>query len=252
MPNAVNLIRSSLHYRREAFTSGLLACGYRLVETIKAPTPEDVLLIWNRYSGFAEMADFWESRGARVIVAENGYLGKHWRGGEWFSLALGHHCGSGYWVDQGPSRWDGWSVDLAAWKYGEGNLILAQRGIGERGIASPMNWAESAVRRYGGRIRPHPGKTPPKVTLEEDLGGVDAVLTWNSAAALRALLLGYPVWFDDATWIGGLAARPLKDWPGEAKRSDVDRLQMFRRLAWSVWNLQEVQSGEAFSSILRT
>src|SRR5690606_8700804 len=163
---------------------------------------------------------------------------------------LGHHCGSGTWVDSGPHRWDHWSVDLAPWKEGTGNLILAQRGIGEKSVASPYNWAENAQRKYGGRIRPHPGKSPPKVLLEDDLRGIGAVLTWNSAAALRALILGYPVWHDDPTWIGALAAKPLSEWPGESKRSDQDRLRMFQRLAWSAWNLQEVQSGEAFSSIL--
>jgi hypothetical protein len=106
LPRALNLLRQALPYRREAFDAGLRAAGFDLVSTLTTPRPDDVLLIWNRYAGFAEQAVRFEWAGAKVVIAENGWLGKGWRGGEWFALSLGHHAGAGKWKDGGPERWD--------------------------------------------------------------------------------------------------------------------------------------------------
>jgi len=251
MRKAVNRLRQSLHYRRERFSRGLATAGFSPTDDLSVPEPGDVLLIWNRYTGYDEQAQFWESKGGTVLVAENGYLGKHWRGQEWFSLALGHHAGAGDWQNGGPARWDSWQVDLAPWRVGgTETLIFGQRGIGEKGIAAPSGWAERVQRSIGGRIRPHPGKEPPRVALTDDLEKVQQVVTWNSSAALTALLEGVPVWYGFPQWVGAGAGRPLSEWPGLPKRVDADRLGMFRRLAWTIWTIEEIENGKAFSHLL--
>lgn len=239
------MLRPALHYRREAFNDGLRAAGFDVVEQLPKPQPGDALLIWNRYAGFHEVAHAFERAGALVLVCENGWLGKAWRGGEWFSLCRDHHAGAGRWAIGGPQRWDCWGVEMAPYRTdGDEAVIFGQRGIGEPGIASPHNWAEATRHRIGGRIRPHPGNAAPAVPLADDLRRARECATWNSAAGLHALLLGVPVWHAFPQWIGAGASRPLAEWgKADPMRHDGARLEMFRRLAWAMWTLDEIRTG---------
>lgn len=243
------LLPEGPNYRREAFLAGLDAAGFELLPLVDRPDPGDVLVIWNRGIQKEAEARRFEAAGARVLVVENGYFGKEWLGRKWFSMAWGHHAGAGAWPVGGPERWDSWGVDLKPWRTGSETLILAQRGIGEPGIASPAGWAESVQRRIGGRIRRHPGRFPPAVTLADDLRGVGSVVTWHSGGALQALLLGVPVWYGFKRWIGAEACRPLSEFGSEPKRDDAARLAMLRRLAWALWDVSEIENGTAFRHI---
>lgn len=249
---AVCLLREALVYRRDAFCSGLEAAGYKLVQHLRDPGRDDTLILWNRYGAYDEQARHWERAGARVVVAENGFLGKTWRGGEWFALALGHHSGAGKWPNGGPERWDSWGVELSLWRQDGETVVLGQRGIGEIGIASPQGWAEKALKRTGGRVRSHPGKSASQDDLAHDLRNAGQVVTWHSGAALLALTMGIPCWHDYPRWIGAGASRPLKEWPGEPKRDDAARLECFRSLAWAQWTLDEIANGYAFHQLLDT
>jgi hypothetical protein len=257
MKRALNLLRAAVHYRKDAFNEGLRANGFAVVDGLRDPGPGDVLVIWNRYGRSDDEAARFEAAGATVLVAENGYLGKAWQGSDWYALARGHHLGAGEWHHGGPERWAAVGVECAPWrdsgKHSKDILVLGQRGIGERGIASPFEWAERAAMRLpNSRIRQHPGTAPPRVALVDDLFTVGAVATWSSGAALQALLMGTPVWFNMPQWIGGPAATPLGQWQRGALplRDDVARLGMFERLAWAMWTLDEVRSGEAIAMVL--
>lgn len=261
MKRAVIFFREGLRDRIHSFGDGLRAAGYAVVPALPFfPTPEDVLIIWNRYGESDAMAKRFEEKKARVIVVENGHLGKEWRetSGGWYAMALGHHAGAGAWPNGGPQRWDRWGVPLAPWRMdGEGVLVLAQRGIGEPGIASPRGWAEGVAHSLPqSRIREHPekrgmGVAPPP--LEEDLRGVRAVVTWHSAAASKALMMGVPVFYDCPTWIGRSAGKPLSALRRgeEPLRDDEARLNMFRNMAWAMWELEEIQRGDPFKHLLQ-
>lgn len=249
---ALCLIRRSLLYKREVFVSGLEAAGYKVADSIDRPRPEDILVIWNRYGPSDEAARRFESAGARVIVCENGYLGKHWMGGTWTAMSLNHHCGAGTWRVGDPTRWDSLNIKLEPFRTGGKELlILAQRGIGEVGVASPSGWAQQVQVRYGGRIRQHPGNSEPKIPLEDDLLNVSAVATWHSGAALKALILGVPVWYEFPQWIGGLAGTWLQLYGTvPVNRNESSRLHMFQRLIWAQWELGEIANGTAFRWLL--
>jgi hypothetical protein len=237
---ALNLLRPDIAYRREAFDAGLERAGYHIVRSLPEPRPGDALLIWNRYGFFATEAQRFESAGATVLVTENGWLGKGWRGGEWFTLCERHHAGAGEWHVGGPERWDGWGVDLSPWRDGSQTLVLGQRGIGELGIRSPDGWGERMAAKLKVRLRPHPGKSK-GLPLEDDLADVGRVVTWNSGAALKALMLGVPVWHDFPLWIGAMASSRIGQ---PLVKDDAKRLAMFQRLAWSMWTLDEISTGE--------
>lgn len=245
------MIREALHYKRAAFVDGLQAAGYRMESRIEHPRVDDVLVIWNRYGFWHEEACRFERAGARVVVAENGYLGKSWRDGEWFALAIGHHCGAGQWVVGDLKRWTELDVEMKPWRDdGSEIVVLGQRGIGEPGIASPPGWAESVAPRVGGRIRRHPGINAAALPLEQDLRRASAVVVWTSTAALWALLWGIPCWCAYPEWIGAAAGRPLAQFGREPLRDDAARLAVFGRLIWAQWRLSEIRSGAAFAHLL--
>ena len=250
---ALNLIRHGLVYRREVFTRGLQAVGFTVVDEPFDPRPEDLLCCWQRYGQVDHLAMRFEQAGARVIVCENGLWGKHWNQDNWISMGLNHIAGPGYFRVGGPERWDSLGITLRPLRAaGTELVILGQRGIGEPGIASPYQWAETMQQRIGGRIRKHPGNEPPAVTLEDDLKDAYAVATWASNAALRALALGVPVWYGFDRWIGREASTPLA-LAGERKwrpRSDDRRLAMFRKIIWANWTLAEIGSGQAVHWLL--
>jgi hypothetical protein len=248
------VMREGLHYRKHAFETGLSRAGYRIKADIQDPMKEDVLVIWNRTHRGSDEAWRFEHVGARVLVAENGYLGKTWRGGNWYALAIGHHAGGGQWVVGDHGRWDQLNVDLLPWREGgTETIVLGQRGIGEFEIQSPDNWAETCQQKLGGRIRPHPGKEPiDGPSIEEDLANAKQVVTWASSAALRALVFGVPVWHELPFWIGREAALPISEFGKvEPRRDDAARLSMFRKLIWAMWQLGEIESGQAFKHLLQ-
>jgi hypothetical protein len=245
------MIREALVYRRSAFIAGLQKAGFAIVNVLNDPQPGDALVIWNRYGANHETAKRFERAGADVFVVENGYLGKNWLGDRWFAMALNQHAGGGRWNVGADDRWDSLGIELQPWRTGGTDLvILAQRGIGSPEVRSPDGWAEKTQRKIGGRIRVHPGKEPPTISLEDDLRNAVAVVTWASTAALVALVRGIPVWYDYPKWIGALAGRPLQEFGQEPKRSDVDRLQMFQRLIWAMWRAREIEDGTAFEYLL--
>lgn len=244
----LNLFRPALHYRREVFNAGLSRAGYAVVQDIRDPRPGDALLIWNRYGHYHAEANRFEAAGATVFVAENGYLGKDFAGGDWFALAKGHHNGAGQWFNGGPERWDSLGVELSPWRTGgDEAVVLPQRGIGEPGIAMPRSWPAAAY----GRVRAHPG-TRPCQPLSDDLARARYVVTWGSGAALKALVLGVPVFHAFPCWIGAEASLPIDQIKAEPKRNDADRLSMFRRMAWAQWTLDEIATGEPFVLLRET
>jgi hypothetical protein len=215
--------------------------------------PTDVLVIWNRYGLHDAYAQRYISAGARVLVAENGYLPKDKKGRRYYALALEHHNGAGRWYGGDSTRWRDMGLEVAPWRTdGDHILVLPQRGVGPPGVAMPRNWAAETVKalkrvtKRPVKLRPHPGKNP--TPLEPDLANAWCCVTWGSGAGVKALLAGIPVVHSFTRWIGASACG------SEIAKVDApymgDRLAMFERLAWAQWHVDEISAGKPFERLL--
>lgn len=252
MPRACLLIRPEVRARWAAFRDGLGENGFSIAATAVDPSgPDDALVIWNRHR-FAGQARRYEQEGARVIVAENGWLNAA-SGEKRIALQLGHHNGAGDWHEGPEDRWSDLGIDLKPWRLdGDHILVLAQRGIGEPGIAEPRGWSSAIAAQLQSRtrrrviIRKHPGNAEPPP--EPDWSRCWAAVTWASGAGIKALIAGIPVFYGLNRWIGAAAALPLQS---DIERPYLgDRLPMLRRLAHAQWSLAEIASGEPFRRLL--
>lgn len=259
-------MRSTPHYRREVFVEAFKRLGFitgfdtaferigsmRANPNIQKPNENDVLLIWNRYGAGEKAAKHFEAHGARVLLAENGYLDM--RGTKKsFALALNFHNGAGRYPIPDHSRADQIAIELQPWRGDRGDiLLLPQRGIGNKGVAMPRSWEADVKLRIGRkqsvRVRRHPGTSKTGPTLEQDLASARCAVTWGSGAALKAVCFGVPVFYEFPRWIGADGAKfSVNDLKHPAR---PDRWKMLERIAWAQWKVEEVATGEPFKRLL--
>jgi hypothetical protein len=231
-------LRLSLPERVAAFAAGLRRHGYAIEHGVtREPGAGDVLVTWNRIGVGEEAARWFEARGNTVLVTENATWGNGFAGDRWLTLARNRHNTAGRFPVGGAERWDSLGIEPAPWRSEGETVILAQRGIGSPPVAMPRDWPDSAYRRFGGRVRRHPGRTPGK-PLAEDLAQCGRVVTWGSGAAVQALMCGIPVMSE------------MPDWIAAQDNTDAGRLAMLRRLAWGQARMSEIESGEAMERLL--
>lgn len=234
-------LRHPITERTEAFKAGLKRLGYSVeFGCTRTPGDRDILISWNRVREGAAAAASFEEAGRPVLIAENSSWGNGFCQGSWLFLNRNLHNTAGLSPIGHDSRWDSLGVELAHWRTGgTETVILAQRGIGTPPVAMPKTWPDDAQRRWGGRIRIHPGNKPHPIALADDLANCEKAVTWSSGAAISALMMGIPVFSEAPNWVG------------QQDNTDAGRLQMFRRLAWNQWRLSEFESGEAFAWMLQ-
>lgn len=255
MPRALVLIKDSPHYRRDSFIAGLKAIGYEVVRRLVDPGPGDCLVVWNLMGGNEKLADSFKARGAKVLVTENSYISPPGR--QMYAVSLGGHAGAGSFPVGDGSRWQALGIEAKPWrKDGDHILVCAQRGLGSRQMASPHMWHQKAVARLQKltkrpiRVRAHPGNKTGGVPLERDLKGAWACVVWSSAAGVRALVEGVPVFFDAPRWICAEAALPLRDWVEHPLTNDAWREKALHRLSWGQWSPEEIATGGPLKAVL--
>lgn len=255
MARACVLLRTSDHYRADQFRAGLARHGFSIAATPPATlTPDDLLLIWNRSRMNEQVAVRYEHAGARIVVAENGYIPRTRDGGKFYALALDRHNGRGRWfVGDGPR----FEIPEQPWRTaGEHIVVLPQRGIGSPGVAMPPRWDREVKERLGRItkrpvvVRPHPGHchraNPP--SLADQIAGAHCVVTWGSGAGIMAIQSGVPCFHDLPGWIAeGISTR--LDAQLESCHTP-DRGPLWTRVSWAQWTIEEIGSGEAFERLL--
>lgn len=252
------MIRPAPHYRREAFETGLERAGFSLQGEGIRPDKGDVLLVWNLSGTAGNLAAEYRKHNALVLVAENGYIGSDANGVQRYALAINGHNGSGKWYVGGPERWDAMGIELQPWRTsGDDIVIRGQRGIGSSDMASPPDWhvraSRDLMRLYPTRkqiVQVHNGKPAahPVSTAEImlALSHAGAMCIWASAAGVRALVEGVPVFYDAPHWIcEGAAVHRIGNLE-TPKRDDEARLRAMRSMAWAQWTVDELRSGEPF------
>jgi hypothetical protein len=194
----------------------------------------------------------WEGDGGSVLVAENGYLSA---GTQRYAIAVHGHNGSGWVPESDEDRFGAMGVDLKPWRAEGGHvLVCGQRGIGSPLMASPPGWHHHTARALAKRtahpirIREHPGNKPPTRPLEDDLAGAHACVIWSSASGVKALTMGIPVLYAAPHWVASAAAERLAAIDSPVCDDDL-RLKGLRRMAWSQWTVNEIDSGEPFVRI---
>lgn len=262
-PRLLVTVPEGVHYRADAIEAGALALGMQHTrDTSIKPAPGDAIICWNLHRGQREIVERWAGAGASVIVMENGYIGADESGHQLYAMARDSHNGSGRWLIGGFERWE--ALNIPAAKYIDYTrqgytLVVGQRGIGSPTMRSPSNWhqlqgAEAAQRYWPGspiRIREHPGRLVPAISLEDDLAGAARVLIWSSAVGVAAIVQGIPVYYAAPYWIGRPSAVPFDRlaiqyrtaWPLETRFA-------LRSVAWAQWTLAEIASGQALARLL--
>jgi hypothetical protein len=231
-------LRYTVPERLRAFVTGIERHGYRAeVGFPDRIGPRDLFLTWNRINMGNVVAQKFQDQGLPVIVAENAAWGNDFLGRRWYSLARNYHNTAGYVNYGGHDRWDELDCVLEEFRISGETVILPQRGIGSSPTKMPSGWGQDACRRYGARIRVHPGRSE-RIPLSQDLQRCGRAVTWGSGAAIKALMWGIPV------------VSEMPNWIGEQDNTTAGRLEMFRRLAWAQWELHEIESGEAFACLL--
>jgi hypothetical protein len=253
---AVVMVRDREPYPPPQFAEGLRRLGYSIhTELSFKPTPDDVLLIWNRMGAREIAARSFEAVGAAVIVAENGWIGKALDGGKMYALCLGHHNGRGTWFVGEEDRLQKMRFAIKPWREGGDHvLVICSRGIGEPGIAQPRDWPISIARRLRVltdrpvKVRLHPGDS--HASLDDDLRNAFCGVTWASGGAIKALAAGVPIFYELTGWIGASAS--VHGFENMVDPYLGDRLPMFRRLAWAQWSAAEIATGEPLACLLKS
>lgn len=240
MKKAHIYLRHTHDRRYELFCAGLKRHGYQISAGLPGTDfgPHDIFVTWNRLAAANNVAKEFEKRGQTVLVAENASWGNQFAGTHWYHIARNCHNTADMFPVGPKNRWDVLNIELADWRKKGETVILAQRSIGSPPVAMPGTWLLWAKKKYGGRVRKHPGKTKTGVSLEEDLKSCGKVVTWGSGAAIKALMMGIPVISEMPGWIG------------EQDNTDFGRIQMLRRLAWAQWTHTEIENGFVFERLL--
>ena len=240
-------------WRWKAFVAGFHKLGLDVSDRPRH-RPNDVLVVWNRSPTLDREAKVHTANGGKVIVAENGYIGKCPKGFPMYALALDQHNGAGRWPVGEENRWHSFGIEDRPFRVsGEHILLLPQRGIGPPGVGMPKNWVADVTRRLSQitkrpvKVRPHPGQSRPK--MDDDLHNCWAAVTWGSGAAIKALVAGVPVFHEMKNWIGAPAAKFGID---DIENPYLgDRMPMLHRLSWAQWSVDDIATGRPFDALLK-
>lgn len=228
--------------------AGLRGLGFDLAELPKLdPTPDDVLVLWNRLSTLDPFARRYESAKAKVIIAEHGWIGK-----DTYTFCLNHHNGAGTWWVGSESRWPSFGIEVKPWRTnGEQILVVPQRGMGIPPVAMPREWTKDVTRRLSKLtsrkivVRDPADRIHP---IEPEFRGCHAIVTWASGAGIKAIAEGYPVFYEMPQWVGAYAAiRGLDDLENPYLG---ERDTLFHKISWAMWRPDEIERGEPFKCLL--
>jgi hypothetical protein len=238
-------------HKVEHLRAGFKAAGYKMIHDNNIIQPDDVLVTWNRKPSNESAIRRYERAGAKVIIAENGYIGQDDDGHRLISLAHNYHLGAGRQPMGEEPRYLQHNFKIEPWRApGKDIVLLAQRGIGN---AMRIEWYNAQALKIQAttgrkvRVRPHPGRRQAS-PLEPAIENAHAVVTYSSGAALYALAFGVPVFYLMSGWIGADASVFGIGNLESPRRGD--RTSTFHRIGWAQWTVEEIRSGQAIKAVM--
>lgn len=203
-------------------------------------------------------------QGHEVLVMERGYLGDRF---SWTSLAwngLNNRGVFGSIPNDGGDRFQR-HFSMRPWKEGGDYLLLMGQVPGDASLQGRnlLPWycrmADEATKHFGlpVRFRPHPvalkkghrqsvpGTVRSAASLEDDLAGAAAVITFNSNSGVDAVINGVPaIVSDPGSMAWDVAAHNLGNLLRPARQSWA------HQLAWKQWTIDEIANGSAVKHLL--
>ena len=241
----------------QAIAKGLLECGHSIVNHDNSA---DVAVIWSmlwsgRMKGNREVYTAFRSHNKPVIVAEVGMINRN----QTWKLGLN---GTGFAnypthiVDHNRAAKLG--IQCREWRSSGSNIVIAcQRTDSEQWSGQPalQTWLETTIamlRQHTDRpivVRErNRSRTDRKINrVENALGDVHALVTFNSVAATEAVLAGVPAFvLAPSNAAAPVASRDLSEidtpyWPDDDKR-----YAWACHLAYGQWHVREIQNGSAY------
>lgn len=233
-----------------AIRAGLERLGYQIaIRPKEEPAPDDLLVLWNRLPTHELAARSYEIAGARVVVFEHSWIGREGV----YACCLEHHNGAGIWHVGQETRWPSFGIDVKPWRRsGEHVLVIPQRGMGVPPVAMPRWWTTDIVNRLSQAtnrpivIRHSTDRIHP---LEPAFKDAHAIVTWASGGGVKAILNGYPVFYEMPHWIGAYAAINgigAIEFPYLGERDTF-----LHRMSWAMWTADEIEDGTALKWLLK-
>lgn len=249
-----------------AFASGLRRHGWKAdIGEVVTGSPSLVVLWGVRKRRVIDQAN---REGCEVCILERGYLGNRLA---WTSVAFGgglNNRGQFRGTSDDPARFNKHFPNaIQLWRPKDDGYALLIGQIPNDMSLDPVggcldDWYRQAseamrARGYDVRFRPHPGAVErgyreavpgaPTIngTLQQALAGAALAVTFNSNAAVDAVLAGLPTLACDE----GAMAWPVVGHGLEDPVTMPDRSAWAARLAWKQWTLGEMESGECWARI---
>lgn len=244
---------------------GLHSHGYQdfSEKNINLAGPNDLLILWNRYQRNESDAQAIERAGGKVVVLENGLLGRNFDDSvNHYSISVHQHNGLGENALPNMNRWERKferKIATHEWKNNHGGdiIFLSTRHMGSDICKEPKGWRDEIAilarekfpnNRF--RIRNHPGAQAnlSQTELEKDLSNCKAAITWGSSAGIKSILFGIPVFYGLTGWVGSCAATHISKMGERIFTGSRDQLKA--KVASFIVDEYEIKSGEAFDWIL--
>ncbi len=224
----------------------LIREGHEIVVCEKAGPEVDFAVVWGKKNEHRANGRPWLCLEAGYINGNTGDY--HVDRRRFISTGWCGMHGRAYPTPVRPSdRWDALNIELVPWRMGGRYALILGQHPGDAASAGcrPDEITEQALSVYDKvRVRPHPLLNPNLRTLADDLEGARVAITWNSTAAVEAVIAGIPtVTLDE----GSIAWPVTSHVVGETYTGS--REMWCYNLAYRQWTHDELRSGEAWETI---
>jgi hypothetical protein len=207
--------------------------------------------------------------GKDVIVLETGYVNRGDGPNDYYAAGWNGLNGRADFKNKGmgSARWEGLGVKMAPPTQGEDIILCGQvpwdASVVNVNIVDWLNevslWLSTVTSRKV-VYRPHPkAKEHPKevagaetsaAALQEDLDRAFCVVTYNSNAAVLAVLAGVPATAEDKGSMASLVTGDRRQILHPPHPTEGVRQQWANDLAYAQWNLDEMRGGMAWEHLI--